>query len=240
MATNKDFIVKNDVTLGGTISKINGLTLTNGQILVGNTTTGKMSVSTLTGSSSIPVTNGAGSISIDLSDTGIAAGVYSQLTVDTKGRAIAGVSTANTFGQVYGGSIAQTSGTTLIPYDTTPPLNTEGTQVWSQAITPATTGSKIKIQFAGMIDCGTASRTVTIAVFRGTTFIGAVAALFSAATAIQPFSLLLVDTPATTSATTYTCRVGVSTSATWYLGRGATATFGGTNPSGWSLVEVLA
>lgn len=240
MATNKDFIVKNDVTLGGTISKVNGLSLTNGQILVGNTTTGKLTVTTLTGSSAIPVTNGAGSIAIDLSDTGISAGSYSHVTVDAKGRALSGIPLSNSFGQIYGGSVAQTSGTTLIPYDTTSPLNTEGTQVWSQAITPLFTTSKVMIQFSGMLDSGTASRTITVAIFRGSTFIGAVSNLFSAATAIQSFSIQLVDSPATTTSTTYSCRIGISSSATWYLGRGSTATFGGTNPSGWSLVEVLA
>lgn len=240
MATNKDFIIKNDVTLGGTISKINGITLTNGQLLIGSSSTGDMSVATLTGSASISVTNGPGSITLDLPNTGIAPGMYSSVTVDSKGRAISGVPVSNTSGQVFAGSVAQTTGTTLIPYDSTPPLVSEGTQVWSQTITPVSTGSKVKIEFSGILDSGTANRTITVAVFRGTTFIGAIATLFSAATAVQSFALLLVDTPGTIAATTYTCRIGISSNATWNLGRGSSATFGGTNPSGWSIVEVLA
>lgn len=64
MSINKDLVLKTGLALGTTISKINGVALTDGQLLIGNTATGTMSVSTLISSNGVTLTNGNGTISI--------------------------------------------------------------------------------------------------------------------------------------------------------------------------------
>ena len=182
---------------------------------------------------------GTTNIALALENTGVAAGTYTSVTVDAKGRVTDGVATTNV-GMIYAGSVSQQSGSNnTIPVDNTPPLISEGVQIMSQTVTPASTTSKFVIQFAASFASGTASRTMTIAVFRGNTFIGCTTNLFDVANQNEPLSLNIVDSPATTSAVTYSIRIGTSSNATWYLGRTSAATYGGTNPSGWIISEIL-
>lgn len=141
----------------------------------------------------------------------------------------------------YTGSVAASSGTTLIPSDTSIPLSTEGTQLWTRTVTPASVLSSFIIQQSFMYDCGTANRNITFALFRGTTCIYAVCG--NLITAGRPLAISIVDqdAPATGAAVTYSLRVGVNTAATWYVNQnsGATITFGGTaNRSSYTILEV--
>jgi hypothetical protein len=137
---------------------------------------------------------------------------------------------------VYAGSVAQQSGNTTMNVSTTAPTTIMGTQVVSQTLTPSALTSKLDIEFAGIVDCSSNGSTVNIAVFRGTTFIGMSSVFLKTAGQLQPFSLKIIDEPNTTSPVTYSIRVG-TTAGTWYLGRGQTNTFGGVNPSGWSITQ---
>jgi hypothetical protein len=139
---------------------------------------------------------------------------------------------------VYKGNVAQVSGTTLIPTDNTVPLSTEGTQVWSQAVTPKINASDMIIEFDSFVDCSKSSN-VTVAIFRDTTFIGAAMCNVGGASTPTPFAVKIVDTSTGTTAVTYSARVGMSASGTWYLGRSPSATLGGVNPSGWEIKEVV-
>lgn len=139
----------------------------------------------------------------------------------------------------YVGEVAQVSGTTVIPYDNTTPLFTEGSQLWTKSVTPTTSTSTMLIDFAGMVDTNSnQDRAFTVSVFRGTTFIGATS-VYITATTPRAIAIKIVDIPGTTSAVTYTCRAGINTSgSTWYFSRGSSATLGGTNASGWSIMEI--
>lgn len=141
--------------------------------------------------------------------------------------------------QYLSDNISQASGTTIIPYDSTTPVSSEGTELWSQSITPSTTTSSIVILFTGMCDTGTNNRGVTFAVFRGTTCIVAQTSWISTANRPQAFAIHVRDLPATTSATTYSVRVGISSGGTWFVGRGQNATLGGVTGAAWSLLEVI-
>jgi hypothetical protein len=139
--------------------------------------------------------------------------------------------------QALRGTVPQASGTTIIPADSTVPQPTEGTLLWSKAFTPTMDGTEVTIEMAGMVDCGSNGRFVTLSFFRNNTFIGAVANSFQPGNAVQSFSAIVFDKP--TAACTYSCRIGVSSSATWYFGRSSSATFGGGVLTAWKITEAL-
>ena len=190
----------------------------------------------ITGDVSIP----SGGTTATLANSGVTAGSFTSVNVNAKGLVTGGTNVQSGMGQVFAGSFAQQTNTTAIPYDATVPLATEGTLLGSASVTPQSAASKFTIEMAGMIDSGTAARSVTIAVFRGTTFIGATSSYFPNASQQRPFTLKIVDVPNTTSAVVYSMRIGTSSSGSaWYLGRGTTATLGGANPTAWIITELV-
>lgn len=126
--------------------------------------------------------------------------------------------------------------TTVIPGDDTVPTSTEGTQVLSQAITPGSSSNKILCNVViggGYCDQGPAG----VALFRGSTCI---ATAFNDSTISPSISLSYLDSPATTSSTTYSVRVGGATGVTsFYLnGNSSIRLYGGVNVSSLTLSEI--
>lgn len=117
--------------------------------------------------------------------------------------------------------------TTTIPSDDTVPLSTEGTQILSISLTPTTTSDIVELSFSGWGSVGSVADLI-VAVFRGTTCINARAVTVRNASDaylldIPPF----IDSPATTSATTYSVRVGPTTGTARLNGDEASRFFGG-------------
>jgi len=130
--------------------------------------------------------------------------------------------------QSLNSSIAAQSGTTYKAVSNVVPLSTDGTQIWSQTITPLFATSRISISGGTYVDHSVSGRKMTFAIFRGTTCI-AVACDY-VATTVKGVNLAftVVDTPATTAATTYSIRCfSDGTTGTWYVSQGATALYGG-------------
>lgn len=125
------------------------------------------------------------------------------------------------------GAIPGISGTTIIPQDNTAPLNTEGTQIWTQSFTPSYVGSKVQIQFTAQADSGTNNRMVIASVFRDTVNIGVGVVTITTAARPQMVALNVVDTSVSTTPVTYSCRVGISSAATWYINSNAAAFYAG-------------
>ncbi len=136
--------------------------------------------------------------------------------------------------------------TTAIPYDDTTPTSSEGTQVLSQAITPADNTNKV---LCLVFLWGTGASGVTsAALFRGTTCINA-AAVMSTSTGADVtdnagafvLALAFLDSPASASAQTYTVRVGPDTAAVMRLnGTTGARRFGGASACTLTLMEVAA
>jgi hypothetical protein len=139
--------------------------------------------------------------------------------------------------------------TALIPYDNTTPLNSEGTQINSQAITLLDNTNKVLVSFqgSGSWSAGDVGNglgiAVIVAVFRGSTCIAARSLELGAAWC---FSIEHLDSPAATSAT-YTVRIGgddlVSQSArtVWpNTSTGGAAKLNGTQACVLTLKEVAA
>lgn len=143
----------------------------------------------------------------------------------------------------WNGDIAQMSGTTQISATNSTPTSSQGTQVFSHTLTPKSSNSKFIIQFAPSCHVTStllARRDLLLTLFRGSTFLTmaggtnpANAELFCNPT------INFVDIPNTTSAITYSVRIGAGNgSATWYLGRNNSNSYGGNVPSSWNILEV--
>jgi hypothetical protein len=125
------------------------------------------------------------------------------------------------------GVIAANTAATIIPQDNTSPLDTEGTLIWSQAFTPSYVGSKVNISMSPLVDCGTNNRMIIASIFRGSVNLGVGVATIVTNARPTPLSMNITDISPSTTPTTYTCRVGVSSAATWYINRNAAALYNG-------------
>jgi len=89
------------------------------------------------------------------------------------------------------------------------------------SITPSSSTSKILILLAGAMDTGVANNQAVVAVRRGATDLGNSSNNFSAANRmISGLAVIYLDSPATTSSTTYNIyfQAGSSSTITWYSG----------------------
>jgi hypothetical protein len=129
--------------------------------------------------------------------------------------------------QSFGAKIAAVSGTTGIPGDNTSPLVSEGTEIFSQAITCASTSNKI------LLSCDlntyiTVGSGVLITMFRDSTCINASMMGTPSGANFMSQSAMCLDAPSSTSAITYSVRVGEKTdTGTWYIGQYNAAVYNG-------------
>lgn len=129
--------------------------------------------------------------------------------------------------QSFATQVARATGTTGIPDDDTTPTTSEGTQFYSQAITPATTGSKVLLFYALQVAINVGS-AVVISAFRGSTCIGV--SIFGTPSGgnFMINSFVTIDAPSTTSETTYTLRIGEKTdTGTWVVGGKSNSEYNG-------------
>lgn len=124
--------------------------------------------------------------------------------------------------------VGRMSGTSVLTLDSNLPLITEGTQIASFTTTPLSLSSKFSFSATFMVDSNTSNRNVGVALFRDNL---CVYSNITNVTAGRPVNLNIeaFDTPNTLSPVTYTIRLGVNASATWYLNQTNTgASNGGT------------
>jgi hypothetical protein len=143
----------------------------------------------------------------------------------------------------YSGNLGAISGTSQIGYDTSTPLVTEGSQLWSQQVTAKTPTSRFVIDMGSMIDVSANNRNITWSLWRDNTLIGFVSGNVATSNRAQFLAIHIVDPvsgwPAGTTTVTYSLRCGIDAGGgTWYLGRGSTATMGGANRISWTIAEV--
>ncbi len=118
----------------------------------------------------------------------------------------------------YLGPIPSTSGTSAVPFDSTEPLATEGTEIWSRTVTPTSSTSRFVVECPFTVDIGTSNRVLIVSIFRGTVNLGS--ALFYSTGGGRPITLSMKvnDTPGTTSPITFSMRAGIGAgTGTWYI-----------------------
>lgn len=128
-----------------------------------------------------------------------------------------------------------TSITATISRNDTAPTSTSGTEILSQAITPAATANKVLVRFNAW---GTHSGILesTAVICRGSTVIQVCS---SGTQSNEPavFSCEFLDSPSTASSVTYSVRIGVST-GTFRLNGTTARLFGGTSFATLTLQEI--
>lgn len=129
-------------------------------------------------------------------------------------------STSSLYIQIVSTDIAAATGTTGIPCDNTTPLVSEGTQVATLNITPADSTNLVEVNaaftFAPGLDLGTSTYCIgAAALFRGSTCISVqrIVGNPSAPDIANTIAFHLVDGPTSSSAVTYSIRVGYDTSS---------------------------
>ena len=143
--------------------------------------------------------------------------------------------------QVVTGVIAASSNNTgTPPWDGTPPLNTEGSQVWTQVFTPQSATSRVIIMQTMTIAHGTANRVVTASIFAGATNIGAGGTFSSVANSPYALPLTVQHAPGSIAAITYTCRVGANGNGTCFINQTAASSgdLGGLAATKYIIMEV--
>jgi hypothetical protein len=139
---------------------------------------------------------------------------------------------------VQGTNSAYTTSAATIPSDDTVPLVSEGTQILTAAITPNDAANKVLVQVNVPLLSTNTTNTPILALFRGSTCIGA-AAQSLPANYLAVASMEILDAPATTSATTYTVRVGLfNASGTFQINGISSRLFGGAAAATITLIEV--
>jgi hypothetical protein len=114
----------------------------------------------------------------------------------------------------------------VIPLDNTVPDIGEGTQIISASITPKYANSLIRLRFIGQASAAAANK-VSVAIFR----VGlspAIAATYTTVPASTEGAVIVLereDSPATTSAVTYTVRAGAGSGNIYFNGIGSSGVF---------------
>jgi hypothetical protein len=125
--------------------------------------------------------------------------------------------------------------------DTTPVQASEGTAVLTQAITPASSSNKVLVD-VHIFGSGSVNNTdIVAAIFRGSTCIQVAQTRAPTANFPVTLSTSFLDSPATTSSTTYTVNVGPVGAVTVRLnGNTTTRLFGGASSCTLTLKEIVA
>ena len=134
---------------------------------------------------------------------------------------------------------AVATGTTQIPYDDSPPQNTEGDQYMTHSITPTSATNRLKID---VIFNGHNSGNVvfTVALFQDSTASAIDAAsTVASGNSVESVPLSYYMTAGTTSSTTFKVRAGPSTATTVTFNGAVTARkYGGVNISSITITEI--
>ena len=131
------------------------------------------------------------------------------------------------------------STTTAIPFDSTIPQNTEGTEILSAAITPTSSSNKLFIQVSLPQVDGNGSLFICGALFQDSTANAlAAGAVTTADVAFDQVNFTHYMTAGTTSSTTFKVRYGPQ-SGTGYINQRSTGvTYGGVVPARLVIMEI--
>lgn len=135
------------------------------------------------------------------------------------------------------GVLTGTNGTTVIPFDNTAPLITEGTQFGSAAFTPVYATSHVHFDFSLNLDASANNTPIIVAIFRDSICIASSVVTIDATGRPKTLSLTGYDNPGP-GTFTYSGRVGVATTGTWYINSTSTGNdLGGTLNTAFILWE---
>lgn len=209
----------------------NGATLLTGEIDPGNTpasdaaATGSLYIDTAVGKTWVKRLNGVGPDKWKV--------VASEDTVDDK---ISTISGGRSGLRLWADKLSSRSGTTIITPGLSAPVDTVGSLLMTQTITPLSASSRFVINFSIPAAASMNNALHSALLFRDGVYLGGAAQTFTASNNSATVSFVIQDSPDTASPITYTIRYGTNT-GTWYINRRqAENIFGGLN-SGWQIQE---
>ena len=141
---------------------------------------------------------------------------------------------------VTGTILASTNSSGTPPWDGTPPLNTEGSQLWSQAFTPLSATSRILIMQTPTISHANSGRIVTTSFFAGAVNIGATGATCPANNAVFALPLSVVYSPGSTALITFSCRGGANGAGICYFNQASAGSLGGAAEVEYVIMEIAS
>lgn len=115
------------------------------------------------------------------------------------------------------GTIGDLSGTAIIPISDLTPVIAQGAPLWSATVTPSKVTNQMQITASMAYGVSKTAALFVVTLFRDNVCIGSMVDKASATTSYQTVSFTIHDIPATLANVTYSCRVGTSTSATWWV-----------------------
>lgn len=137
----------------------------------------------------------------------------------------------------YHGVIPFKSGTTRFSDENSPPVVTEGTEIWSFTVTPNFNTSVFTLSFTVQVDTSKQA-DVVVAVFRNSTLVGATSRYCSGSNKPGNMHVQFTDFPSTTSDVTYSARIGLlEKSGTWYINRTKDYTLGDSMEQNFVILE---
>lgn len=135
--------------------------------------------------------------------------------------------------QLKWGPIPGMVGTTAIPLTTSPPIITQGTELWSEDIDIQSDISTMRVSTNVVATASRASMQIVVTIFRNSIAIGMTASTISNKDKGHVISFAIYDEPAGTGFHTYSCRVGKSNgTGSWYINYLPLS-----NPTGGGLLE---
>ena len=127
--------------------------------------------------------------------------------------------------------VTPATGTTIIPFDNSEPLITEGTEIARATYIPSNPLSKLIIEGSLLVETNASNRNIIIALFKDSDCIGASALNIISSGKPQIFDFIFTDLLLGNnfglSNVTYTVRIGVAVSATWYVNKHSSNVFNG-------------
>lgn len=143
---------------------------------------------------------------------------------------------------VDSGSTTQTSGTTVLPSDTSIPQNTEGDQYLTATITPKSATNRLLIEVLAHVSHSVTDVVVTGAIFQDSTANAICAGIqYCNAAKMLPIVIRHEMAAGTTSATTFNVRIGGGTAGTTYFNRNSTGNLlGGVLRSSIRITEIAS
>ena len=122
--------------------------------------------------------------------------------------------------QFINGTVQPLMGTSLIPISSTLPSITEGSEIWSQVLTPSSVTNMISVSTNFSFAASASEMSAIACIFRNNTCISAILLEGSANPDVgRPVSFSCYDFPGVDgAAVTYSCRVGkMSGTGVWYV-----------------------
>lgn len=124
------------------------------------------------------------------------------------------------------------SGTSVIPIRNSAPTTSQGSQIQSLNVVPRMLTSKFSFSSSFIVDCATNNKSIVVGLFRDNTCIYSSSTELLTSGRPTNMSIEFFDAPNTIAPITYSLRVGISTSSTWFLNQLSTGiSNGGTTTS---------